>query len=187
MNNRSKPHLAVLSNANLFNSFFTPALQDQLNDLSAWRRLPGRRVNADLRRALAGVKALITTWDSPLFGEDLLDWAPELRIIAHCGGEVKTRFATNLFDRLIITNASAPMARPVAELAVAFLLYAARKLGDYRAILREPSNRVYEKLHLRGTCGETLLERSVSMIGFGRIGRAVADLLPPLRHPSRGL
>jgi phosphoglycerate dehydrogenase-like enzyme len=136
-------------------------------------------VTQKLRQALVGVEALITTWDSPAFGEDLPDWAPKLRIIAHCGGEVKARFAPSLFDRLIITNASAPMARPVAELAVAFLLYAARNLNYYREVLKKPSNRIYKKLHLQGTRDETLLDRSVSMIGFGRIGRAVADLLRP--------
>jgi phosphoglycerate dehydrogenase-like enzyme len=179
MTSGSKPHLVVLSNARLFNSFFTPPLQDQLRDLCVWRRFPGRRVTRKLRTALADVEALITTWDSPVFGEDLVDWAPKLRIIAHCGGEVKARFAPSLFDQLVITNAAGPMSRPVAELAVAFLLYAARKLGSYREILKKPSNRIYEKLHLWGTRDETLLDRSVSMIGFGRIGRAVADLLRP--------
>ena len=46
----------------------------------------------------------MTTWDSPHFGETCV-LAPELRIIAHCGGEVKSRFAAPLFKRLTITAA----------------------------------------------------------------------------------
>jgi phosphoglycerate dehydrogenase-like enzyme len=179
MISRTKPHVAILSNRTLFDSFFTPNLQDQLNDLFLWTRLPARRLTPATRRRLASVEALITTWDSPAFGEDLVGWAPQLRIIAHCGGEVKARFARSLFDRLTITNAAAPMAKPVAELAVAFLLYAARNLDSYRACLKEPSNQIYQKLHLEGTPYESLLDRPVGMIGFGRIGRAVADLLRP--------
>ena len=62
---------------------------------------------------------------------------------------------------------------------MAFLLYAARNLDSYRTALRKSSNQVYLKLHLEGAPHESLLDRSIGMIGFGRIGRAVADLLHP--------
>ncbi|HVN78521.1 MAG TPA: hydroxyacid dehydrogenase [Terriglobia bacterium] len=176
---RTKPHVVVLSNRPLFDSIFTQNLQNRLSDSFLWTRLPSRRVTPATRHKLASVEALITTWDSPVFGEELVGWAPQLRIIAHCGGEVKARFARRLFDRLTITNAAAPMARPVAELAVAFLLYAARNLDSYRTSLKNSSNRIYRKLHLQGTPYESLLDQPVGMIGFGRIGRAVADLLHP--------
>jgi phosphoglycerate dehydrogenase-like enzyme len=70
------------------------------------------------------------------------------------------------------------MARPVAEMAVAFLLHAARNLDAHREALRRPSNAIYESIHLRGT-DETILGRRVGLVGFGRIGRAIADLLRP--------
>ena len=127
-------------------------------------------------RKLATADGLLTTWDSPYFGEDLLHYAPKLRIIAHCGGEVKSRFATTLFDKLTITNAPNPMARATAELGAAFLLYCARDVDRYRDALRKPSNRVYSDVHLHGT-GEYLAGREVAMIGFGRVGRALVDLL----------
>jgi hypothetical protein len=52
---------------------------------------------------LRSAEAVITTWDSPQFGEDLPLLAPQLRIIAHRRGEVKSRFARPLFERLTIT------------------------------------------------------------------------------------
>ncbi len=121
----------------------------------------------------------MTTWDSPRFDEELLRLAPRLRMIAHCGGEVKGRFAAPLFSQLTITNAPGPMAAPVAELAVAFLLRAVRRLDDYRAALRLPSNRIYRLLHDRGAGEETLRHRPVGVVGFGRIGQEVARLLRP--------
>ena len=111
-----------------------------------------------LRRLLADADALVTTWDSPRFGEELLSLAPRLRLVAHCGGEVKARFARPLFERLMIANAPGPMAHLVAELAVTFLLMAARRVDAYREALRRPSNRVYERLHLEGAGPETLRE-----------------------------
>jgi phosphoglycerate dehydrogenase-like enzyme len=89
---------------------------------------------------------------------------------------VKSRFATTLFDKLTITNAPNPMARATAELGAAFLLYCARGVDRYRDALRKPSNRVYSDVHVHGT-GEYLAGREVAMIGFGRVGRALVDLM----------
>jgi len=121
-------------------------------------------------------QAVITTWDSPKFGEDLLQWAPQLRMIAHCGGEVKSRFARSLFDRLTITAAPTPMARATAEFGATLLLYCARNVDFYRGEMRKRSNKIYSDLHLHG-CTESIIGREVAMIGFGRIGRALVDLM----------
>jgi len=121
-------------------------------------------------------EALITTWDSPCFDDDLGRLAPKLRVIAHCGGEVKSRFSRSLFRRLTITNAPAPMARATAELGAALLMYCARNVDFYRAQLRQGSNRIYEQVHLQGG-SESIVGREVAMIGFGRIGRALVDLM----------
>ena len=118
----------------------------------------------------------MTTWDSPHFGDDLPVLAPQLRMIAHCGGEVKSRFSRSLFKRLTITNAPAPMARATAELGAALLLYCARNVDFYRSELRKRSNRIYDEVHLHGS-SESLIGQTVAMIGFGRIGRALVDLL----------
>jgi phosphoglycerate dehydrogenase-like enzyme len=71
------------------------------------------------------------------------------------------------------------MAHLVAEMAVTFLLMAARRIDAYREALRRPSNRVYERLHLEGAGPETLRGRTVGLLGFGRIGQQTARLLRP--------
>ena len=176
----AKPIALVSSNAKLFTSFFDEERSNRLTQLTRWERTPARTITSALRRELSKAEALITTWDSPTqFPEDLLDWAPKLRIIAHCGGAVKSRFARSLFDRLVIINSARPMTRHVAELAVTFLLSMARDVDRYRALLRRPSNAIYQQLHLTGGGEQTIFNREVGMIGFGRIGRAIADLLAP--------
>jgi phosphoglycerate dehydrogenase-like enzyme len=170
-----KPRLLVLAGETLFRSFFDAGRERRLSGSLRWERTATTSL-ARLRTRLARADALLTTWDSPRFGEDLPSLAPRLRLIAHCGGEVKGRFARPLFERLVITNAPDPMARPVAELAVAFLLHAARNLDGHREALRRPSNAVYKRVHLRGA-NETILGRRVGLIGFGRIGQSVAELL----------
>jgi phosphoglycerate dehydrogenase-like enzyme len=175
----SRPRLVVLSGPVLFRSFFDPPRERCLDRRFRWTRWGGRDVTPGLRRLLTDAEGLVTTWDSPRFGEELLSLAPRLRVVGHCGGEVKGRFARPLFERLVITNAPGPMAARVAELAVTFLLMSTRRVDDYREALRRPSNRVYERLHLEGARGETLRGRTVGILGLGRIGRETARLLQP--------
>jgi phosphoglycerate dehydrogenase-like enzyme len=176
---RPKPRVVVLAGRTLFGSFFDENRQRRLGRSCLWRRSAALRVTPRLRALLARADGLVTTWDSPHLGEELLTLAPHLGIVAHCGGEVKGRFPRPLFSRLTIANAPGPMAPYVAELAVAFVLMAARRIDDYRLALRRPSNRIYEEVHLHGCGRETVRGRTVGLIGFGRIGREIAERLAP--------
>jgi phosphoglycerate dehydrogenase-like enzyme len=176
-----RPRVLVLSGPTLFESFFDRPRRRRLSRSFAWTRVEGEKVTPAMRASLAQADALVTTWDSPRFDGTLTALAPRLRLVAHCGGEVKGRFARELFERLTIANAPGPMAHLVAELAVTFLLMAVRRVDEYREALRRPSNRVYERLHLEGAGPETLRGRAVGLLGFGRIGRETARLLRPFR------
>jgi phosphoglycerate dehydrogenase-like enzyme len=171
-----RPQLIVCAGEDLFASFFRPQQQRRLSRLFRWSRDGARTLNPSLKRKLTTADALITTWDSPHFSDDLPHLAPKLRIISHCGGEVKSRFGLSLFDDLTITAAPKPMARATAELGAALLVYSARNLDFYRDKMRQGSNRIYDDLHLHGST-ESMVGREVAMIGFGRIGRALVDLL----------
>lgn len=171
-----RPKLVVCAGRELFVSFFPPAQRRRLSRLFRWKRDDAREVTPALKRKLRQAQALITTWDSPRFSEDLALLAPQLRIIAHCGGEVKSRFGRFLFDKLTISNAPMPMARATAEMGATLLLYCARNLDFYRDELRQRSNRIYDQMHLHGA-PECVIGREVAMIGFGRIGRALVDLM----------
>jgi phosphoglycerate dehydrogenase-like enzyme len=170
-----RPRLLVSAGRTLFASFFSPEQQERMSRNFDWVRTGARSSNASFLRQLANVDCLVTTWDSPFLDKHTVVNAPRLRIIAHCGGEVKSRFAASLFDKLTITNAADPMGRATAEMGAAFLLYCARDVDRYRAALRKPTNRAYSDAHSHGT-DEYLVNRKVSMIGFGRVGRALVTL-----------
>jgi phosphoglycerate dehydrogenase-like enzyme len=171
-----RPSLLISAEEELFASFFSREEVQRLTRLFRWERLGTTKFTADFRQCLSTTEALVTTWDSPQFGDDLPLLAPQLHMIAHCGGEVKSRFSRSLFKRLTITNAPAPMARATAELGATLLLYCARNVDFYRSEVRKRSNRIYDEVHLHGS-SESLLGQTVAMIGFGRIGRALVDLL----------
>ena len=171
-----KHTIAILAGKDLFSSFFDERRQQRLSRFAHWQlvTVPG---GASLPSALQSVQALITTWDSPYLSAQAIKCMPTLKMIAHCGGEVKRRYERSLFRDLTIVNTAEPMARPTAELGAAFLLYAARNLDYYRAALRKRSNRIYDEAHLGGGISESILGREVGMIGFGRVARALVEMM----------
>jgi phosphoglycerate dehydrogenase-like enzyme len=173
----TKPIIAVLAGEDLFTSFFDERRKKRLSTLSRWTLVPVQKYDAAAISRLSGADALITTWDSPFLSAKTLSQLKSIQIIAHCGGEVKKRFETSLFRKLTIVNTPEPMAMPTAELGAAFLLYAARNVDHFRDALRRKSNRIYDEAHITGGAADSLLGREVGMIGFGRIGRALVELL----------
>ena len=101
---------------------------------------------------------------------------PRVKLIAHCGGEVKSRVAEEIFEFVTITNAAEPMARGVAEMALALALTLVRRIPDYASEMRRGVIRTNEYV----SEGESFFGRRVGIVGFGRIGRAFAKLLRPL-------
>ena len=169
----TRPNVLVLATDVLFQHFFTAASLQKLDEATSWTRSARREDSSELRDEIAGVDVLITTWHSPFLTPEMLGRHPRVKLIAHCGGEVKSRVSGDLFETVIITNAADPMARGVAEMALALTLTLVRRIPEYAAEMRAGVNRTNEYV----SEGETLFGRRVGIVGFGRIGRAFAKLL----------
>jgi len=172
----TRPNLLVLASDVLFQHFFTDASLKRLGEVASWSRSSLREDSSELRNEIASADVLMTTWHSPFITADMLGHDPRLKLIAHCGGEVKSRVSEDLFETVIITNAADPMARRVAEMALALMLTLVRRIPDYAAEMRNGMSRTNEYV----SEGETLFGRRVGIVGFGRIGKAFARLLQPL-------
>jgi len=166
----------VLASDVLFQHFFTNRSLQKLEEVSSWKRSALLEDSEELRREIASADALMTTWHSPFMTAEMLGAKPRVKLIAHCGGEVKSRVAAEVFDFVTITNAADPMARGVAEMALALALTLVRRIPDYAAEMSDGVIRTNAEV----SEGETFFGRRVGIVGFGRIGRAFARLLPPL-------
>ena len=171
----TRPKVLVLASDVLFEHFFAETDQKRLAEVSDWRRSSLREDSPELRQQLADADVLMTTWHSPFLTAEMLGPNPRVKLIAHCGGEVKSRVAETIFDYVAITNAADPMARGVAEMALAMVLTLVRRIPQYAAEMHEGVIRTNEQV----SEGETLRGRTVGIVGFGRIGRAVAELMKP--------
>lgn len=169
-------NVLVLASDVLFQHFFTDDSLNKLGEVASWNRSALREDSPELRSEIANADVLMTTWHSPFITADMLGQESRVKLIAHCGGEVKSRVAEDVFETVMITNAADPMARGVAEMALGLMLTLVRRIPDYAAEMRSGVSRTNEYV----SEGETMLGRRVGIVGFGRIGRAFAKLLPPL-------
>ncbi len=171
-----RPNVLVLASDSLFAHFFSEANLNRLSTYTHWSRYAKPEDSSQLREQIAEADVLMTTWHSPFLKSDMLGSKPRVKLIAHCGGEVKSRVAEEIFDQIIITNAADPMAHGVAEMALALMLTMVRRIPDYTAEMRSGIIRTNEDV----SQGETVRERKIGIVGFGRIGRAFAKLVKPL-------
>jgi phosphoglycerate dehydrogenase-like enzyme len=172
----SRPRVLVLASDVLFSHFFPESARARLSEVAEWSQHAGRDDSTQLRSEIAKADVLMTTWHSPFLRLEMFGTEPRVRLIAHCGGEVKSRMEEAVFDHVRVTNAAEPMAVPVAEMALALMLTLVRRLPDYAAEMRAGVVRTNEYV----SCGETVRGRKVGLIGFGRIGKAFARLIEPL-------
>jgi phosphoglycerate dehydrogenase-like enzyme len=170
-----RPNVLVLASDVLFQHFFSDDSLAKLDEVTSWTRSALREDSPELRSQIANADVLVTTWHSPFLTREMLGDEPRVKLIAHCGGEVKSRVAEEVFEFVMITNAADPMARGVAEMALALTLSLVRRIPEYATEMREGVIRTNEYV----SEGERLLGRCVGIVGFGRIGRAFAKLLQP--------
>jgi len=172
----AQPRLLVLATDVLFDHFLSEKGRARLSEVCDWSRYKGREDSPELRDRIAAADALITTWHSPFLCAEMFVPNPRVRLIAHFGGEVKSRVEHQVLERIIVTNAAEPMAQPVAEMALAMMLTLVRRIPEYAAEMRAGIWRTNEV----ASEGETIRGRKVGVIGFGRIGQAFSILIRPL-------
>src|ERR1043165_2640804 len=132
----TRPNVLVLASDVLFQHFFTDAALKRLEEVASWSRSALREDSPQLRSEIANADVLMTTWHSPFLTREMLGQEPRAKLIAHCGGEVKSRVAEQIFKFVTITNAADPMARGVAEMAVGLMLTLVRRIPEYAAEMR---------------------------------------------------
>ena len=128
-----------------------------------------------LARDLQDVEVVITGWGTAPFTPELLAAAPALRLIAHVCGSVGHLVSDAVYARgIAVISANRLFAESVAEGVIAYILAVQRRLCHYDRLV-----------HTGGWRGDVdalgLLDRSVGLVGFGAVGRALTPLLRAFR------
>lgn len=129
----------------------------------------------EAHRALRRAEVLLTCWGCPPVTAEVLAHAPELRLIAHGAGSVKSIVTDACWERGIrVTSAAAANAIPVAEYTVAVIVLAGKRTFAIQdAFRRDAVQRDWEnEFPSLGNFGIT-----VGVVGASHVGRRVLELL----------
>lgn len=169
--------VAVVSEA-LFAEFFSGDDAERLRAVA--ERLGGSFVRVDRLSdaALGEARVVITSWGVGPFDAAVLAALPKLELIAHTGATIKP-FATDaLFDRgVVVTQAGAGMARPVAEVSLTFTLALLHRVPEMHNALRGGDG--WYDADAVGVQRE-ILGSPIAVIGASRTGRAYLELIRAL-------
>jgi phosphoglycerate dehydrogenase-like enzyme len=173
---------------NLPEGFFRqPELEPSFERLRAMGavRCASHNTADQIRADLAWANAVIM-WSWPVFTAELLDSAPNLKFAGHI--DIRPWAARIEMDRGIAVSVSRHGFSPaVAEMALALSLSTLRRISDYHTQMRQGSESWVKAFPTDiDPLERELTGRSVGIIGFGRVGRRLVELLQPF-HCSLGI
>lgn len=174
---QSGPAIVAAVTQPLRSLFFPAEIASQLAGLGRIRWVdpePGDALHASLQDA----EILVTAWGFPRLDASLLARAPRLGLVAHTGASVRFLTSGALFARGIrVTQAGAAMARPVAEVSLAFTLALLHQIHRFDHALR--TGREWSRAKARPPRHELAGSR-IGVIGASRTGRAYIQMLTAL-------
>lgn len=133
------------------------------------------RAAADLLRE---AEILVTAWGPPPIDATTLDSAPKLKLIAHAAGSVKYFMDPAVFEAgVAVTTATAANAVPVAEFTLAAILFANKRVLEFRDAYRSGRNAMRTHPLMTSELGN--YNKTIGIIWASRIGLKVIELLAP--------
>lgn len=134
-------------------------------------REPARNLES-LGGELGRMDVLITSWGCPPVGPELVERMPKLRLVAHLAGTVKGFLDDAVWRRgVLVTNAVAANAVPVAEYTLAAILFANKRVVQlHRAYVEVKENRAP---WTREAPNVGNYHKTVGIVGASHVGRLV--------------
>ena len=126
----------------------------------------------ELLRVVAGREALITMLTEQVDAELLAAAGPQLRIVAnHAVGFDNVNLADCTAAGVLASNTPDVLTETTADTAFALVLAAARRIGEGERLLRGRTPWIWGPLMM---LGQDVHHKTIGIVGFGRIGQAVA-------------
>lgn len=130
------------------------------------------------RLLLAEADILVTGWGCAPIDAPVLAAAPRLKLIAHAAGTVKHFIDAAVYEAGVkVVNAVAANALPVAEYTLAAILFANKRVLQFRDIYRRERKDI--RLHPLGDSDLGNFGRTIGIIGASRVGLRVIELMKP--------
>jgi phosphoglycerate dehydrogenase-like enzyme len=174
-----KPKIYVAFRPSLYDLLFLPEADQALRELGEVT-LHDQDVNLSSEKLAAcvpGFDAVLTSWGSPRFTDQVLDAADRLKVIAHAAGSIRHLIPPSVFQKgIAVTHAASAIAPAVADLSLAFTMLLLRRVHLHDRFLKAGNWGSARDLGL----GHELEGTRVGVVGAGYTGRCFIKLLRAL-------
>lgn len=125
-----------------------------------------------VREILRDADIAITSWGTPCLDQEMLDAAPNLKMVAHAAGSVKSVVSDALYARGIkVISCACALSRGVSEMALGMAIACAKNVFAYNAEIHAG------KWPTDTSVVNELYEINVGIIGCGFAGAHLVELL----------
>lgn len=170
-----RPKAVLLHNVNLKNQLFSPehiSRIEKVVDLT-YNESTQNPTEDNAKRLLADADICVTSWGCPRMTEDILDAAPNLKLIIHAAGTVKGIVTDAVYERGITVTSGAPaLAVGVAETTLGLIICSLKNVWELARITREGRWHGPEKARIR-----ELYNVTIGVVGASHVGRYLMKLL----------
>ncbi len=167
----AKPKVLVLPGPTLYHRLFNAETDARLRNLAevTFNERDENWTSEHLAEAIGPYDGLVTCWGSPPITEEVLDAAPNLKVIAHSAGSVKGIIRENVLERGIkVSSASIAMAPAVAEFSLILTFLGLRPIHEYDFGMRRAGRR-WDSQEEFGVGWEIAASR-IGVVGAGMVG-----------------
>jgi len=171
-----KSTTAMLMHPVVMDELFRPDHLEAINRVSTLVSETPFRDMQSIAPYLANIEVLITSWGCPRVDDELINQAPKLKLVAHLAGSVKGFIEDAVWRRgILVVNAVAANAVPVAEYTVAAILFANKKVFALNHFYREYQENRAPWTKEAPNVGN--YNKTVGIIGASHVGQLVIDHL----------
>jgi phosphoglycerate dehydrogenase-like enzyme len=173
-------HLAVVQGMNITRRVFTPSQLERLGSLSGRVTLnqeDGNPSPETVKRLIQGADAVITSWGCPPLDSEILAEAPDIRVLLHAAGSVKTVVTPECWERGIqVTGAASVLSRGVAETTLGLTIASLKNMWQIIDHTRNKDWWGFKQDSVRSRIRE-MFGMTIGVIGAGHAGRHYIRLL----------
>jgi phosphoglycerate dehydrogenase-like enzyme len=176
---RPKPKILVAFRPSLYKELFAPEAEQALLELGevTFHDQEANLSSADLASRVPGFDAVLTSWGSPRFTDEVLDAADQLKIVAHTAGSIIRMLPPPVFEKgIAVTHAASAIAGAVADLSLAFTMLLLRRVHLHNLLLKAGDWGRARDLDM----GQEVSGVRVGVVGAGYTGRCFIKLLRAL-------
>jgi len=164
--------IALVQSKDSLPSIFSPKALELLGNMGELIYNDGAGTPEQVKKTIKGSDIAITSWGNGLFTEDILNEAPDLKLIAHAAGTVKVIVTDSVWERGIrVTGSPKPLGEGVGETALGFTISASKNFYNSSSAIHTGG------WNSGNSAVKELCDIVIGVVGAGWAGRHYIKLL----------